>query len=413
LPNYNFCNDDPILLQLSWLKNHTYDKDSFGTTNWYNTNKQFVTTGIDSIKLPTEGKYFVETIDSLGCTFLDSTFIKIYRPTFETFGDTIICPDENLEILAKSAEIGYYNMALYNKNSMVYFSGKDKSGIINYKVTEPLKVVIEFVQTEKDFTCSVFDSFNIDIHQLHSLEIQAPDAICLADTLTLTSAFDSIRWNLPFANKTGKSVDFVINDPKYNDRNLLVTVNAKDANNCLYDSTFTVFVRRLPRVDFSFEPNIFKDSTFSTINLCDTIPYAKYLWQIGDPIFKTYKGFEPKMSIDSLGKFPIKLVVTDSFFSCKNEMIKFIDIIPNSITKMPLTGLKLYPNPAQDLLTVHFQENTNSTIRIITLSGIVLTEFKSNSTKLEIPVYAYANGLYFIEIANKNMLKREMFQIIH
>ena len=74
--------------------------------------------------------------------------------------------------------------------------------------------------------------------------------------------------------------------------------------------------------------------------------------------------------------------------------------------------LKIYPNPAHNLLTIEGLEIKEAEIRIMSISGLILKTIKNNgSEKMEIGINDLPNGMYFISISG-NDTKNKILKFI-
>jgi hypothetical protein len=72
----------------------------------------------------------------------------------------------------------------------------------------------------------------------------------------------------------------------------------------------------------------------------------------------------------------------------------------------PLSVL-VYPNPVSNILTINLSDfrGVDTTIKLYDSSGKLVFEKKSSST-LHVDVFAYAKGLYTLEISNSDKVLR-------
>jgi Secretion system C-terminal sorting domain len=73
-----------------------------------------------------------------------------------------------------------------------------------------------------------------------------------------------------------------------------------------------------------------------------------------------------------------------------------------------LPGLKIYPNPAKDMLYINLgTTNISSPIRLTLYNQIGKQIWQSNylSNQIEIPVKQMASGIYWLNIKDKNAIK--------
>jgi hypothetical protein len=78
------------------------------------------------------------------------------------------------------------------------------------------------------------------------------------------------------------------------------------------------------------------------------------------------------------------------------ELPSGIDEVQNAVL------VKVYPNPAKDMLIVRVNKNGNNNIVITDVIGKTLKEVNSNELETEINVSNLPNGIYFIKLSQAN-----------
>jgi len=69
----------------------------------------------------------------------------------------------------------------------------------------------------------------------------------------------------------------------------------------------------------------------------------------------------------------------------------------------------VFPNPAQGMIRIQFDQAGNRTVRFSNVNGEVLTQFVVLDRITEVDLSAYASGFYFIEIqSQKELLNRQI-----
>lgn len=79
----------------------------------------------------------------------------------------------------------------------------------------------------------------------------------------------------------------------------------------------------------------------------------------------------------------------------------------NNITGV--NNIDIYPNPANDQLTINGLNNTPTTITIMNVNGSVINQISSNTATQQIDVSALSKGLYIIKISSKEQTITERF----
>ncbi len=72
----------------------------------------------------------------------------------------------------------------------------------------------------------------------------------------------------------------------------------------------------------------------------------------------------------------------------------------------------IYPNPASSIVHIISQDNINS-VRIFNTSGLLLLDEKENGNTLDLSVEELKNGLYFLQVNNKNYSYTQKLIVTH
>lgn len=104
-----------------------------------------------------------------------------------------------------------------------------------------------------------------------------------------------------------------------------------------------------------------------------------------------------------------KLVVTEqSSQNCFGDSEEFEVVIDEctNIEELLKSGVRIYPNPVDDMLTINLPKVDISEIieiRIVNAVGLVKTHFTSNNNKLiTIETVSFENGIYFVQLTTEN-----------
>jgi hypothetical protein len=83
------------------------------------------------------------------------------------------------------------------------------------------------------------------------------------------------------------------------------------------------------------------------------------------------------------------------------------DSIDGSTDARILTGLSIYPNPVQEVLTIATNRSEQCTIDLTTLSGQLLCRTKMEGPSIQINLSSFQNGLYFITIRSRDYVRTQ------
>ena len=91
----------------------------------------------------------------------------------------------------------------------------------------------------------------------------------------------------------------------------------------------------------------------------------------------------------------------DNISEVEEDNNNFVSTIDNlSINKNKIDGLKLYPNPAEDFITI---ENAENMILIFDINGKKVLEFKVVENKTEIDISGFKSGFYIVTDGKKTV----------
>lgn len=84
-------------------------------------------------------------------------------------------------------------------------------------------------------------------------------------------------------------------------------------------------------------------------------------------------------------------------------------------TLFPEIYVRIYPNPASELISIELEENVNNGIcKIISMDGKIAQEFPINNKHFSVDVSKFAKGKYIINIFRENLVvSSKKFEVIH
>jgi hypothetical protein len=83
------------------------------------------------------------------------------------------------------------------------------------------------------------------------------------------------------------------------------------------------------------------------------------------------------------------------------------------LTNMGVEFANVYPNPANESLVIHLKENHKITYRIVNALGETVEHANLTETVSHVNTSQLANGVYFIELSNKQQVQRKKIIIQH
>ncbi|HOY48021.1 MAG TPA: T9SS type A sorting domain-containing protein [Flavobacteriales bacterium] len=98
--------------------------------------------------------------------------------------------------------------------------------------------------------------------------------------------------------------------------------------------------------------------------------------------------------------------VTNAWGCNTSDQLEVINLGEESISSIKFS---VFPNPAEQILTIQSKDNTLISIRIFDVSGKLIKSETSNATFTNIKVDEFTSGLYFLEIKSENQITQTKF----
>ena len=197
------------------------------------------------------------------------------------------------------------------------------------------------------------------------------------------------------------------------------TICASSMNHCNNISGWDCVIGTTDPCNTQF--NLFPDSTtqhhYYITDTISGIPPYQYLWSWGDGNFDTIP--YPSHTYADSGFYTICLTITDST-GCQstycdstyhimrntNQMV-YVNVIPNILTTTNTIDTKnvirVYPNPATNILTVHSQLSIlSSQLSITNILGEEIYHQSITNTQSTIDISKWSNGIYYWELKSAN-----------
>jgi hypothetical protein len=332
------------------------------------------------------GKYYVTTKDSNACTTIDS--VEFHNPHPTTLGYTLIGPscfggdNGRVVIQAANGTAPYtYSLNHGTPQSNPEFSGlraqkyamtvSDSNHCIrtdSFTVTEPEALVLTTHQTN----ISCHDEQNGELtYEVHG------------GTTPYTSYFDSVIYTPPVTiSHIGPGVH---------------VINIRDLNGCTKTSRDT----------FTNPPPIYTGSimgdSIAHVNSIHTYavnPQANlsYHWTVnGGTILSGENGSNVSIRWDSTGIWELHLRISDS--SCMMTLTQKVNIGSVGLIELSKSwGLKVYPNPAKNILNIQLQQlPENAQIQLYSIVGKLVFEQPLTYTQ-HLDLALLTPGVYILKI---------------
>lgn len=143
-----------------------------------------------------------------------------------------------------------------------------------------------------------------------------------------------------------------------------------------------------------------------TVNEFDIEPNWDYLYiydgsTVYDPVIGIYDGASIPSTININGPSVLVEFRTDCATTSSGFDISWNAVV-TGVDEVDELSFQVYPNPAQDQITIHFSATQSGSILITDVTGQVVRERNFSSTnELTVPVNELANGIYFLRYENK------------
>ena len=142
-----------------------------------------------------------------------------------------------------------------------------------------------------------------------------------------------------------------------------------------------------------------------TINETFTLPANGYVFEVRD----TYGDGGTKVKLTDTDSNNTVFWDNDGKFSCAASVNFSTDGFILNTNNRDLEGVKIYPNPAQNILNIANAENTN--IQVYDVLGKLILSKNNISINEELNVSNFRTGTYFIKISNDRNVSTKKFVV--
>ena len=329
----------------------------------------------------TTGTYSVKVINSFGCAAKDTINVIVHpTPNVDLGNDTSICEDQVLLLDAGNPLAMHEWTTGATSQSIV----ADTNGIYGVTVTNL-------------YGCSSGDSIVLDILPTPNVNLGNDTAVCHGESLLLDAGNEGADhlWN------TGEGSQSIIVNSQ-GTYSVIVTNTA----GCSAFDTISVVVHALPFVSLGNDTAICTDAQ---VTLDAGPSFLNYQWQDGssNEMF-TLDGSSGE------GIYELSVLVTDSNGCINGDTILVTVDICTGIKSSGAQSILIYPNPANDFISI----KSNEVIRCLTLYNtageIVYQELPSTaSCTAKLPVAAYSEGIYILKVVGNFSMMTRMISVQH
>jgi uncharacterized delta-60 repeat protein len=247
------------------------------------------------------------------------------------------------------------------------------SGAVNYSWDNAAQDGVSFIPTGTQVytvtgtdanNCSNSDQVTVTVNTLPTINAGADQTVCDGEPVTLTaSGGTSYAWN----NSIQDGVSFTpsVGSTTY-------TVTGTDANNCSNTDDVIVTV------------NAHTTAT-ETQSALDS-----YTWSVNG---QTYS---------SSGTYTATIL---NAAGCDSTITLNLTLNFTGISETEVSSVRVYPNPAEDILYVRSTLELNSELRVLDMNGRLLFEQHVMGTEVQLPLESLASGSYLLLIGDGKPLR--------
>ena len=325
--------------------------------------------------------FMVIITDANGCTSTSSvTIVEPPMMTLNIGNDTAVCLNANLVLDAGSG----YSSYLWSDNAATQttVANTAASGSMDYSVT-----------VTNVNGCEAIDTLNVTVNNPAALSIASIADLCAygSDSLIATLGFTDYLWN------TSDTVNSIFVDGTVlGQGSYSYSVTATDTNGCVANASTSFDVYNEVAIDLGPDVTVqWIDGVVESYTLDAGTGYSSYSWNNGNGTNQTYV-------VTLLNMGHVYLDVTDAT-GCIGKDTVFVDFILSTPT-IEIGQVKVYPNPAYDVLNIEVSNFINAgelDIKIMSITGatVLSSSYTANSgaVKEAIDISKLNPGTYFIE----------------
>lgn len=156
-----------------------------------------------------------------------------------------------------------------------------------------------------------------------------------------------------------------------------------------------------PEAGFEFNFNdpllTLKDTSYSGLQYLDSI----FNWQWNTSVGNFNLGDSISLFIDTTitKTIDVELIVSN-WYGCTDTVQRTLNFGPNGIREIKNERLKIYPNPARNLVNFELSNanDQNYTLSIYDLKGVLIEEVQLNETNVQYDVSQLKSGMYIYKV---------------
>jgi hypothetical protein len=365
----NVCSNNAAVLSVPFSSTLTYQ--------WSNNGTPIPGAVSNTVMASVAGNYSVSITGGTNCATTSKTqSISVNpSPTVSVAGATAVCIGSSLTQTLTGAAT--YSLNGASTPSVLSLS---PSGSTNY-------IIIGAYPSG----CTGTLTSSVSVNPLPVINIAAsPTAVCAGQSSTLTaSGATTYSWS------TTSPATVITVTPT---QNTTYTVSGIDANGCSAVTSKTIPVNALPTVSVVSSKSVICIGEIVSISATGASTYS---WSTG--------GQNASISV-SPGATTVYVVTGTSSMNC-SATAQITQTVSQCtvLNELSRTGsFNLYPNPATSQVTVIFENEEITTLRVINSLGAIVLEEKNYASGMPVDISELAKGIYFVQISatNNQMLKK-------
>jgi PKD repeat protein len=362
-----FCNGGSVDLTSSATTGITWSNNATAST----------------ITVNSTGSYDVTVTDANGCQSTSvATMVTVNAnpsaPAISTSGPTTFCTGDSV-VLTSSAATGN----LWSPNNET-----------SQSITVATSGTYDVTYTDANGCSATSPQVTVSesAAPAPTITIAGSTSLCPGETVTLTaSTSDTYLWSNGATTQSitvGTAGTYTV-----------TTTNTNPCNGTGPSSGVSVTVLSAPAASFTSTVPVLNQYQFNNTSTGGTI----YAWDFGDANQSSAQN--PVHVYTTSGTYTVTLIVTGSN-GCTDTATQVLNVGVGVQEVANVSGITMYPNPANDNLTIEIgmNEGAKATIVIFDLSGnVIVSETQhlgSGSNTLTYDVANWSNGIYFVRITS-------------
>jgi hypothetical protein len=334
------------------------------------------------------GDYYVTVTNTNNCSGSDTLTLTVNAlPVLDLGSDTSLCAGDTLSLDAGNAGSTY----LWNDASTLQTLQADTTGDYYVMVTDTNG-------------CAATDTFTLTVNALPIVNLGPDTSLCAGDTLTLDAGNPGSAYLWSDTSMLQTLDVFAAND---------YWVSVTDTNGCSAADTIHLNITLPPSID-SIIVTDNGNGTY-TFGVAGAQNVVSYTWDFGDGSALSYSP-NPTHTYANTGTDSITVtVIVENECGSDSASVRIPGIGVGIQQVDPgITQLKLYPNPAQDLITIQNESSFKmEAITVYNMLGQVVFQAATRATHhYQLDLSGYASGMYNVRIQLSSGFVMRKFEVL-